>query len=72
MSFPFNSNVARSRTHLIQKVKQLADVVRDGRRIRVSTLQMLFVNFANTFHALVHALVIAVGARFWTSARLNQ
>lgn len=59
-------------TYLIEKVKQLADVVCDRRRIWIATLQMLFVDLTNAFHALVDALVIGIGARLGTRARLNQ
>lgn len=66
----FNSKPPDS-TYLIEKIKQLADIVRDGRCIRIATFQMLFINFANAFHALVDAFIIGVRARFWTAARLN-
>lgn len=58
--------------YLIEKVKQLADVVGDCRRVWVATLQVLFVYLANAFHALVDALVVRVCARLGARARLNQ
>lgn len=45
-------------TYLIQKIKQLADVIRNGWCVWVSTFQVLFVDFAHTFHAFIHRLVI--------------
>lgn len=62
----------RTTTHLIQEIKQLADVVCDGRRVWIATLQMLFVDFANAFHAFVDALIIAVSTCLRTSAWLYQ
>lgn len=62
----------RTTTHLIQEIKQLADVVCDGRCVWIATLQMLFVDFANAFHAFVDALIIAVGTCLRTSAWLYQ
>lgn len=59
-------------THLIQKIEQLADVVCDGRRVWIAAFQVLFVDFAHAFHALVDAFIVAVGSCFWTSAWLNQ
>lgn len=58
--------------YLIQEIEQLADVVCDGRRVWIAALEMLFVNFAHAFHALVDTFVIGICACFWPSARLNQ
>ena len=48
--------------YLIDEVEELRDVVGDGGHVGVQPLQMLLVDLAHALHALVHALVVAVGA----------
>ena len=47
---------------MIDEVEELRDVVGDGGHVGVQPLQMLLVDLAHALHALVHALVVAVGA----------
>lgn len=58
--------------YLIQKVEQLTDVVRDGWCVWVSSLEMLLVDFAHTFHAFIDTFVIRISARFGPCAWLHQ
>lgn len=57
---------------IVNKIKQLTDVVGDGRAVGVHPLQMLFIHFTNTFHALIHRLVVGVSPAFWPLGRLYQ
>lgn len=58
--------------YLIDEIKQLTDVVGDGRRIRIQTLEVFLVDLADAFHALVNALIVTVGPGFRTRIRLDQ
>lgn len=57
---------------LVNKIKQLANVVGDGGRVRVAPLQVLLVDLAHALHALVYALVVAVRSRLRIPGRLNE
>jgi len=57
---------------LVDEVEQLTDVVGDGGRLGVHSLQILFVDLAHTFQALVDRFIIGVGAAFRLVARLDQ
>ena len=60
------------KTYLINKIKQLTDIVGNRGQIGVCPLQMFFINFAHTLHALIDGLVVGVGPSLWLDARLNQ
>lgn len=57
-------------SQLVHKVKELTDVIRDGRGVGILPLQMLFVNLAHTFHAFINRLIIRKSSRFWLASRL--
>jgi len=58
-------------SQLVDEVKELWDVVCDGRDVRISALQVLLIDMTDTLHGLVHRLEVTVrpGVRF---ARLDQ
>jgi len=61
----FLENQATQVRQLIDKVEELADVVGYGRTVRIESLQMLFKNLADSFHALVDGFKVAVRPRLW-------
>lgn len=58
--------------HLVNKIKQLANIVGDGGRVRVAPLQVLLVDLAHALHALVYALVVAVRPCLRIPGRLDE
>lgn len=56
---------------LIQKVKQLTDVIRYGRCIGIDAFQMFLINAAYTFHTIVDTVVVTVCARLRSFTRLH-
>lgn len=57
---------------VVDEVKELTDVVSDGRTVGVHPLQMLLVHFANTFHAFIDRLIISVRASLGSLGRLDK
>lgn len=57
---------------LVDEVKQLADVIGDGGCVGILSLQVLLVDLAHAFHALVDRLVIRVCAGLGLHPRLDQ
>ncbi|CAK6441785.1 unnamed protein product [Pipistrellus nathusii] len=39
---------------IINKIKQLADIICDRGAVGIHSLQMFFIHFTNIFHALIH------------------
>ena len=58
--------------YLVDEVKELADVVRDGWDVWILPLEVLLVDLANALHALVDRLVVGVSASLGLLARLHQ
>lgn len=59
-------------SYLFNKVKKLLDIISDTWQVGIDSLEMLLVDLANALHALVDALVVAVGARFRLLRGLDQ
>lgn len=59
-------------SYLIDEIEQLTDVVGDRRRVRIQALQMLLVDLADAFHALVDTFVVTVGPGFRTRIGLDE
>lgn len=57
---------------IVNKIKQLADIVCDGRAVGIHPLQMFFIHFTNTFHALIHRLIVSISPALWPLGRLYQ
>ena len=59
-------------SQLVNEIKKLWYVIRYWWNIWILALQVLFVNFANSFDALVHRVVIRIRSSFWLCAWLNK
>lgn len=68
----FKSKSILKSNYLIQEVKQLADVIGDGRSVWISPLEMLLIDFANTFHTFVDTFIVRICACFGPCAWLYQ
>ena len=44
----------------VNEIKQLTDILCDGRAVGIHSLQMFFIHFTNTFYALIHRLIVSV------------
>lgn len=58
--------------YLINKIKQLTDIIGYCWCIWISTFKVFFVYFADTFHAFIYTFIIAIGAGFRARTWLNQ
>lgn len=57
---------------IVNKIKQLTDIVCDRGAVGIHSLQVFFIHFTNTFHALIHRLIVSVSPAFWPLGRLYQ
>ena len=42
---------------VINKIKQLTDIICDRGAVGIHSLQMFFIHFTNTFHTLIHRFI---------------
>lgn len=57
---------------VINKIKQLTDIICDRGAVGIHSLQMFFIHFTNTFHTLIHRFIVSVSSAFWPLGRLYQ
>lgn len=57
---------------VINEVKQLADIIRNGWTVWIHSLQVLFIHFTDSFHALIHRFIISICSAFWPLGRLDK
>ena len=65
-------NKAAEVCQVINKIKQLTDIVCDRGAVGIHSLQMFFIHFTNTFHTLIHRFIVSVSSAFWPLGRLYQ
>lgn len=68
----FLANKKREVSEIVDEVEEVGDVVGDTRGGGVLVLQVLFVDAADAFEALVEALVVGVASGLRAKARLDE
>lgn len=58
--------------YLINEVEELRDIICNSRRIGIPPLQVLLVNLADSFHAIIDALIVRVSPRLRPRPWLHQ
>lgn len=72
LAYLLHSHKTREIRELINEIKELRNVVGNRWGVRILSLQMLFINLTNAFHALIHGLEIGVSSRLRFGAGLHQ
>lgn len=65
-------NKAAEVCQIVNKIKQLTDIICDRGTVGIHSLQMFFIHFTNTFHAFIHRFIVSISSAFWPLGRLYQ